>query len=69
MGHIRGTCPGPLFAQIRTGATVVAIILLSAIAVTWVNGFLDKKFSTKSTIYSYDISVKKIALSSNMVFY
>lgn len=35
-----GACPGPLFAQIGTGATVVAVTLLSAIAGTWVYGLL-----------------------------
>ena len=35
---ITGACPGPLFAQIGTGATVVIITLLSAIGGTWVYG-------------------------------
>src|SRR5690606_23569160 len=35
---VTGACPGPLFAQIGTGATVIAITLLSAIAGTWVYG-------------------------------
>ena len=35
-----GACPGPLFAQIGTGATVVFVTLLSAIAGTWVYGYL-----------------------------
>ena len=35
-----GACPGPLFAQIGTGATVIAVTLLSAIAGTWVYGYL-----------------------------
>ncbi|NML38882.1 YeeE/YedE family protein [Chitinophaga sp. G-6-1-13] len=35
---ITGACPGPLFAQIGVGATVVAVTLLSAIAGTWVYG-------------------------------
>jgi uncharacterized membrane protein YedE/YeeE len=35
---ITGACPGPLFAQIGTGATVVFVTLLSAIAGTWVYG-------------------------------
>lgn len=35
---VTGACPGPLFAQIGTGATVVAVTLLSAIAGTWVYG-------------------------------
>lgn len=38
-----GACPGPLFAQIGTGATVVAVTLVSAIAGTWVYGFLRDK--------------------------
>ncbi|MGY6562139.1 MAG: DUF6691 family protein [Luteibaculaceae bacterium] len=40
---ITGACPGPLFAQIGSGFTVVAVTLLSAIAGTWVYGkFADK---------------------------
>ncbi|MET0245090.1 MAG: DUF6691 family protein [Flavitalea sp.] len=35
-----GACPGPLFAQIGTGALVVIVVLLSAIAGTWVYGKL-----------------------------
>jgi len=35
---ITGACPGPLFAQIGTGATVISITLLSAIFGTWVYG-------------------------------
>lgn len=38
-----GACPGPLFAQIGTGATVIIISLLSAVAGTWVYGFLREK--------------------------
>lgn len=37
---ITGACPGPLFAQIGTGAMVIAVTLLSAIAGTWVYGYL-----------------------------
>jgi uncharacterized protein len=40
---ITGACPGPLFAQIGTGLTVVSITLLSAIAGTWVYGLLREK--------------------------
>ncbi len=40
---ITGACPGPLFAQIGTGATVVIITLISAIAGTWVYGYLKEK--------------------------
>ncbi|HRP89373.1 MAG TPA: YeeE/YedE thiosulfate transporter family protein [Edaphocola sp.] len=40
---ITGACPGPLFAQIGTGATVILITLLSAIAGTWVYGFFREK--------------------------
>jgi uncharacterized membrane protein YedE/YeeE len=36
---ITGACPGPLFAQIGSGATVVIVTLLSAIAGTWVYGY------------------------------
>jgi len=40
---LTGACPGPLFAQIGTGATVVIATLLSAIAGTWVYGLLREK--------------------------
>ncbi len=40
---ITGACPGPLFAQIGTGATVVGITLLSAIAGTWFYGLIREK--------------------------
>ena len=40
---ITGACPGPLFAQIGTGATVIIVTLLSAIAGTWVYGLLRDK--------------------------
>lgn len=40
---VTGACPGPLFAQIGTGATVIIVVLLSAVAGTWVYGrFRDK---------------------------
>ncbi len=35
---ITGACPGPLFAQIGSGSTVVAVSLLSAIVGVWVYG-------------------------------
>jgi uncharacterized membrane protein YedE/YeeE len=35
---ITGACPGPLFAQIGTGASVIIVTLFSAIAGTWVYG-------------------------------
>ncbi len=38
-----GACPGPLFAQIGTGALVVGIVLLSAIAGTWVYGYFRER--------------------------
>lgn len=40
---ITGACPGPLFAQIGTGALVVTITLLSAIFGTWVYGYFREK--------------------------
>lgn len=40
---LTGACPGPLFAQIGTGATVVTVTLLSAIAGTWVFGYFQEK--------------------------
>jgi hypothetical protein len=38
-----GACPGPLYALIGTGATVIIATLLSAIAGTWVYGRLREK--------------------------
>ena len=38
-----GACPGPLFAQIGMGSTVVLVTLMSAIAGTWVYGYLRTK--------------------------
>ena len=35
---LTGACPGPLFAQIGTGASAVLVVLLSAVAGTWVYG-------------------------------
>lgn len=40
---ITGACPGPLFAQIGTGVTVISVTLLSAIAGTWVYGYFRDK--------------------------
>jgi uncharacterized membrane protein YedE/YeeE len=40
---ITGACPGPLFAQIGAGFSVVIITLFSAIAGTWVYGLLREK--------------------------
>ena len=40
---ITGACPGPLFAQIGTGATVTAVTLLSAVGGTWVYGYVREK--------------------------
>ncbi|WP_432221203.1 DUF6691 family protein [Flavobacterium sp. TMP13] len=40
---ITGACPGPLFAQIGSGFTVVAITLISAILGTWVYGYIKDK--------------------------
>lgn len=35
-----GACPGPLFALIGSGATVIIVALCSAVAGTWVYGLL-----------------------------
>jgi uncharacterized membrane protein YedE/YeeE len=40
---ITGACPGPIFAQIGTGASVVIVTLLSAIAGTWTYGYFRDK--------------------------
>ena len=40
---LTGACPGPLYAQIGTGATVIIVTLLSAIAGTWIYGLVRDK--------------------------
>ena len=40
---LTGACPGPLFAQIGTGAVAVVVVLLSAIAGTWVYGYFRER--------------------------
>ncbi|HEY1033268.1 MAG TPA: DUF6691 family protein [Flavipsychrobacter sp.] len=38
-----GACPGPLFAQIGTGAFAVIITILSAVAGTWIYGYFRER--------------------------
>jgi uncharacterized membrane protein YedE/YeeE len=38
-----GACPGPLFAQIGAGSLVVLVVLLSAVAGTWVYGYFKER--------------------------
>lgn len=40
---ITGACPGPLFAQIGMGATVIFVTLLSAVIGTWFYGLIKEK--------------------------
>lgn len=40
---VTGACPGPLFAQIGTGASIVIVTLLSAIGGTWTYGYLKDR--------------------------
>jgi uncharacterized protein len=40
---LTGACPGPLFAQIGSGYTVIIVTLISAIAGTWVYGRFSHK--------------------------
>jgi uncharacterized membrane protein YedE/YeeE len=40
---VTGACPGPLYAQIGSGALVIIVTLLSAIVGTWVYGKLRTK--------------------------
>jgi len=40
---LTGACPGPLFAQIGMGSTVIIVTLFSAIAGTWVYGYFREK--------------------------
>ena len=38
-----GACPGPLFAQMGTGVFVMGVVVLSAIAGTWVYGYFRER--------------------------
>jgi uncharacterized protein len=38
-----GACPGPLFAQLGAGFTVISVVIASAVAGTWVYGKLRNK--------------------------
>ena len=40
---VTGACPGPLFAQLGTGVTVIIVTVLSAIAGTWTYGKFREK--------------------------
>jgi uncharacterized protein len=40
---LTGACPGPLFAQIGAGFFVIVVVLVSAIAGTWVYGYFRDK--------------------------
>ena len=37
---LTGACPGPLFALVGAGATVVTVAVVSAVAGTWLYGYL-----------------------------
>lgn len=41
---LTGACPGPLFAQIGSGYSVILVTLLSALGGTWVYGRFAHKF-------------------------
>ncbi|MBK8500430.1 MAG: YeeE/YedE family protein [Flavobacteriales bacterium] len=40
---ITGACPGPLFAQVGAGYSVIIITFLSAVAGTWLYGLVREK--------------------------
>lgn len=40
---LTGACPGPLFALIGSGLTVMSVAVLSALAGTWVYGYFGPK--------------------------
>lgn len=40
---VTGACPGPLYAQVGAGFGVILITVLSALAGTWVYGYLREK--------------------------
>ncbi|MCA1561864.1 MAG: transporter, partial [Acidobacteria bacterium] len=37
---LTGACPGPLFALVGSGASVFAVVVISALAGTWIYGYL-----------------------------
>jgi uncharacterized membrane protein YedE/YeeE len=40
---LTGACPGPLFAQIGTGSFVIFVVIVSAIAGTWIYGYFRER--------------------------
>ena len=40
---LTGACPGPIFAQIGTGVTVIIVTLLFAIFGTWIYGYFRER--------------------------
>ena len=40
---LTGACPGPLFAHIGAGFYVITVVLVSAVAGTWVYGYFSSK--------------------------
>lgn len=40
---LTGACPGPLFAQLGTGVVAIGVTIASAVAGTWVYGYLREK--------------------------
>ena len=40
---LTGACPGPMFAQIGTGVLAATVMVLSAIAGTWVYGYFRER--------------------------
>ncbi len=42
---LTGACPGPLYALVGSGASVIVVSLLRAVAGTWLYGFLRNKLA------------------------
>ena len=40
---LTGACPGPLFAQVGTGAVAILVVIVSAIAGTWFYGLIRER--------------------------
>ncbi|MBS1567252.1 MAG: YeeE/YedE family protein [Bacteroidetes bacterium] len=38
-----GACPGPLYAQVGMGATVIIVTILAALTGTWIYGYFSDK--------------------------
>ncbi|GAC1588752.1 MAG: hypothetical protein NVS3B8_02720 [Chitinophagaceae bacterium] len=68
---LTGACPGPLFAQAGTGATVIIVTLVSAVVGTRVYGYMKKKLPHEYFIIVLNNQLENltIQLVSHFYFY